>query len=214
LKWSRISGTFSMVAFDFDSGDFGVCSTTYTLAVGASVTWAEPDVGALAIQGLTNAAFGYRCLELLRNGLPAKVVLDSVLQSDILEDHRQIILIDRSGRVAAHTGLLTHFWRGHLIGDGYAIAGNMLTGPEVLDSMKAAYEYGGSIEDRLMRALEAGCEAGGDRRGIRSAALKVAKHIPLSDARPNIDLRVDYHDRPVSELAKILEVYKREYLGE
>ncbi|MBS7625466.1 DUF1028 domain-containing protein [Candidatus Bathyarchaeota archaeon] len=214
MKRSALSGTFSMVAFDLDSGDFGVCSATYTLAVGASVIWAEPDIGALAVQGLTNAAFGCRCLKLLRDGLPAETVLESVLQGDILKDHRQIILIDRSGSVAAHTGSLTHFWRGHLIGDGYAIAGNMLTGPEVLDSMKVAYEYGGSIEDRLMRALEAGYGAGGDRRGTRSAALKVAKHIPLSDARPNIDLRVDYHDKPILELAKILSIYKREYVGE
>ncbi|MGQ9543635.1 MAG: DUF1028 domain-containing protein [Candidatus Bathyarchaeia archaeon] len=206
-------GTFSMVALDFESGDLGVCSATYTLAVGSSVTWAEPDIGASAIQGLTKAAFGRRCLELLKDGLPAQVVLDSILQDDVLKDHRQIILVDRSGCTAAYTGQLTHGWSGHIVGDGYAVAGNMLASPEVVDSMRAAYEEGGPIEDRLMRALEAGYRAGGDRRGVRSAALKVAKHNPLSDARPNVDLRVDYHNRPVHELARILEIYKREYVG-
>lgn len=207
-------GTFSMVARCPETLALGVCVASGSLAVGSVVPHIEPGVGALAVQGYTNFFHGVNGLRLLREGRSPQEIVEILLREDSLREKRQIILIDLSGRRAAFTGRETPEWRGHVIGEDYVAAGNLLKSGRVLEEMTTAFEEsrGEWLAERLMRALEAGERAGGDRRGSRSAALMVAERIPIHESRPMINLRVDMHEEPVKELRRIFEFY-RNWLG-
>lgn len=209
-----IPGTFSLVARDARTGDLGVSVATAVPAVGSVVPHVEIGVGAVATQARTNVRYGTKGLALLRIGLEPQIALDALLREDLDRESRQVIIIDNMGRIAAFTGGETIEWRGHIVGKDYATAGNMLVGSKVLEAMVKGFESTeGTLEERLMRALEAGQEAGGDKRGKRSAALRVAKARPASETRPDIDLRVDDHPEPVKELRRVFDSYM-EFLKE
>lgn len=203
--------TFSIVARDPQTGDLGIAVASKFLAVGAIVPWAQAGVGAVATQAWANARYGPLGLYMMAQGLSAQEALEALIAGDPQRDQRQVALVDAQGKVAAYTGSGCLEWAGHVLGEGYACQGNILTGEEVAKAMAKAFERAsGGLWDRLLTALEAGQEAGGDRRGKQSAALLVVREAGgyggLSDRF--IDLRVDDHPEPVSELKRLLELHK------
>jgi len=205
--------TFSMVARCSRTGALGVCVSTAVPAVGGVVPHAEAGVGAIATQGYTEVQYGLKGLELLRRGVPPQKALERMLKADPKRETRQVIIIDELGRKAAHTGRETHDWRGHIIGEDYVAAGNLIVSEKVLEAMAEAFEDSeGHLSDRLMLALEAGERAGGDKRGGISAALIVVGERNLPEVRPIISLRVDFHREPVRELRRIYDAYMK-WLG-
>jgi uncharacterized Ntn-hydrolase superfamily protein len=198
--------TFSIVAHDATSGMLGVAVSTRVPAVGATCPFARAGVGAISTQAWTNPLLGVDGLDLLEQGYSAEEGLQKLLDADPDPEMRQIIAVDREGRSAAHTGSETDPWKGHRTGDGYAVAGNMLVGEETIAAMVEAFEASAEepLSERLLRALEAGQAAGGDKRGRQSAALYVVRTEPY----PYLDLRVDEHTDPVAELRRVYDVAK------
>jgi len=183
----------------------GVCVSTAVPAVGSRVPHVEAEVGAIATQASTNILYGINGLKLLKTGLSPRAVLETMLKEDPQRESRQVLIIDRDGRTAAFTGKETIDWKGHLVGKDYAVAGNMLVGSKVIEAMAQTFESSeGELAERLLKALEAGQDAGGDKRGKVSAALLVASK-EQRGKRPILDLRVDEHPNPVGELRRIFE---------
>ncbi|GAB3736183.1 DUF1028 domain-containing protein [Nocardiopsis nanhaiensis] len=207
------AGTFSIVAYDSATGTCGVAVSSRMPAIGALSVFAHAEAGAVATQALINPLLGVDALKLLRSH-PAEDALGRVLGADPDADSRQVAVVDGNGRAAAHTGAQTHPWSGHRTGNGYAVAGNILTGAATLDAMAERWESAGesraeaTLGERLLSALEAGQAAGGDRRGRQSAALYVHTGNPY----PYLDLRVDEHHDPVAELRRVHGVAERELL--
>ncbi|WP_150241215.1 DUF1028 domain-containing protein [Nocardiopsis quinghaiensis] len=203
------AGTFSIVAYDTAARTCGVAVSSRMPAIGALSVFAHADAGAVATQALINPLLGTDALDLLRSHT-AEDALHRVLGTDPAADSRQVAVVDRGGRAAAHTGSQTHPWCGHRVGVGYAVAGNILTGADTLDAMAERFESGAGdrMDERLLSALEAGQAAGGDRRGRQSAALYVHTGHPY----PYLDLRVDEHSDPVAELRRVYGVARRELL--
>lgn len=194
--------TFSIAARCPRTGDFGVAVATARPAVGALVPWVSRD-GALATQARTNPDLGRQGLALLAAGVPIGTALGGLLAADPDPARRQLHGVDRTGAFA-HTGAECVPWCGHLVGDGFTVAGNMLAGAGVVPAMAEAFAGTAEAElaGRLVRALAAGQAAGGDRRGKQSAALLVAAAAPCGYH----NLRVDDHPDPVAELGRVFEV--------
>ena len=202
--------TFSIAAHDAETGAFGVAVTTKFFGVGSLCPFVEAGVGAVATQAFVNPTFGPRGLRLLAEGRSAQEVVDTLLAGDDGREHRQLHIVDRHGRAAAWTGKETVDWAGHSPRRDFSVAGNMLVGEPTIVKMAEAYEVNRGIEfaERLLRALEAGQAAGGDKRGRQSAAMKIV----TSEEYPHLDIRVDDHPDPVVELRRLFEESKREYL--
>jgi len=199
--------TFSIIARCPKTLALGVAVSTAVPAVGSVVPHVEAGVGAVATQAQTNVLYGIESLKLLKAGLSPQVALETMLQRDIDKEKRQVIIIDAQGRTAAFTGRENIEWKGHIIGKDCAVAGNMLTGSRVIKAMTETFEATkGKLAERLLKALEAGQEAGGDKRGRMSAALLVAGEQWISETRPVLNLRVDAHQDPVKELRRIYTV--------
>ncbi|MFI6763427.1 DUF1028 domain-containing protein [Micromonospora sp. NPDC050417] len=204
--------TFSIVARSDDGRFHGVAVASKFLAVGALVPAAEAEVGALATQAHANLAYGPQGLALLRTGLGAADVIAGLTAADSGRASRQLGVVDAEGGAATYTGPDCHDWAGGQAGDGWAAQGNILVGPEVVDAMRDAWLGGDArrrFAERLLDALRAGDEAGGDRRGRQSAALLVVARRGGYGGGTDvvIDLRVDDHADPVSELARLLDVH-------
>jgi len=199
--------TFSIVARDPETKALGVCVCTAIPAVGSAVPHVELDTGAIATQAQTNVQYGIEGLRLLKQGLTPKTVLDTIMQKDRDREKRQVIIIDAQGRTAAFTGSETVEWKGHLISKDHIVAGNMLVGNRVVEAMTKTFEAErGNLAERLLKAVEAGQEAGGEKRGHMSAALLVADKRWKSETRPLLDLRVDAHPDPVRELRRVYAI--------
>ena len=184
----------------------GVCVSTAVPAVGSRVPHVEAGVGAIATQAKTNVFYGINGLKLLKAGLSPQAALEAMLKEDPDRESRQVIIIDIEGRTATFTGKETIGWKGHLVGKDYVAAGNMLAGSKVIGAMAQTFENSkGELAERLLKALEAGQEAGGDKRGRMSAALLVMGREQRGN-RPILDLRVDEHPNPVKELRRIFEM--------
>ncbi len=194
--------TFSIVARDTDTGAFGVATATGGPVVGSLVPHARAGVGAIATQSLTNPLYGSIGLDLLGGGVPAQEVLDQLTAADAGRESRQCVIIGATGPAVAWTGSKAEAASGALVADGVGVAGNMLVSTHVFEAMLEAYQASGTqpFEDRLLAALRAGAAEGGDYRGIRSAALKVY----TSEPYPAVDLRADWSNEPVAQLAEIL----------
>ncbi|MFZ4757933.1 MAG: DUF1028 domain-containing protein [Burkholderiaceae bacterium] len=199
--------TWSIVARDTASGAFGVAVATRFFAVGALCPHADGGVGALATQALINPTFGARGLRLLREGMPAAVVLDALLGTDPGRESRQVHLQDARGGIAVHTGADCVPWCGHAVHHGFSVAGNMLAGPQVIAETARVFAASHALPfpRRLIEAMKAGEAAGGDKRGRQSAALR----IHTTEEYPALDLRVDDHTDPLAELER-LEAVSRE----
>lgn len=205
--------TFSIVGRQGDS--LGVAVASKFLAVGAAVPAAEPGAGAVATQAYANLSYRADGLALLREGRSAQETLDALVGGDDGRDQRQAGVVDASGRSASFTGPGCHDWAGGRTGEDYAIQGNILVGPEIVEAMESAWlSSSGDLADRLLAALAAGDQAGGDRRGRQSAALLVVRkgggYGGESDVE--VDLRSDEHPAPVTELGRMLELH-RLYFG-
>ena len=197
--------TFSMVARCPKKLELGVCVSTAVPAVGSRVPHVEAGVGAIATQAKTNILYGINGLKLLRTGLSPQVALETMSREDPDWKSRQVIMIDGKGRTAAFTGKDTIGWKGHLVGENYAVAGNMLVSNQVIEAMAQTFENSnGELAERMLKALEAGQEAGGDKRGRISAALLIARQ-RQKENRSLLDLRVDEHPDPVREFTTIFE---------
>jgi uncharacterized Ntn-hydrolase superfamily protein len=200
--------TWSLIARDA-SGAFGVAVASRFFAVGALCPHARSAVGALSTQALVNPLYAPAALDAMaRNTDPADIVR-TLTDADEGRDHRQLHLIDRAGRIAAHTGAACIDWCGHRAGAGYSVAGNMLAGPRVLADTATAFEASGALPfaERLITAMEAGEAAGGDKRGKQAAALVVYTTEPY----PALDLRVDDHAEPIGELRRLYDVSLQRY---
>jgi uncharacterized Ntn-hydrolase superfamily protein len=204
--------TFSIVARGADGTSFGVAVASKFLAVGAAVPAAEAGVGAIATQAYANLAYRADGLAQLRHGRRAQLTLDSLVATDDKRESRQVGVVDAAGAAATFTGTECNLWAGGVTGDGYAIQGNILVGPEVVAAMEQAWLGSGPDEPlarRLLAGLTAGDEAGGDSRGRQSAALLVVTpeggYGGGSDVL--VDLRVDDHGAPVLELARLLDLH-------
>jgi uncharacterized Ntn-hydrolase superfamily protein len=198
--------TFSILARDPSNGRFGVAVATCHLAVGSTVPHIRSGVGAVATQAHTNPYLGICGLERLEQNLSADDVKASLLRDDPQRDRRQFHLIDARGQTAAWTGADCGAWAGHRSRDGMAVAGNLLAGEAVLMAMEEAFlssDPSWKLGRRLMHALQAGEAAGGDRRS--SHATSAALQVSGEAAFPLLDLRIDYHDSAVLELAQLYE---------
>jgi uncharacterized Ntn-hydrolase superfamily protein len=205
--------TFSIVGHGTDArgeAAWGVAVASKFLAVGNAVPAAVAGVGALATQADANVAWKGIGLSLLDEGATASVALQRMIEEDDKRDHRQLGMVDGDGAAATYTGTACLDWAGGIAGDGVAIQGNILAGPEVVEEMKRAWDASADepLARRLLVALSAGDAAGGDRRGRQSAALLVvsegAGYAGLDDV--SADLRVDDHPDPVTELGRLLDL--------
>ncbi|MBD3348252.1 MAG: DUF1028 domain-containing protein [Candidatus Eisenbacteria bacterium] len=207
--------TFSIVGYDPDTGDLGVAVQSRFFAVGAAVPFARSDVGAIATQAMGNMSYGPRGLDMLELGVSPEHVLETLLGSDPDSAHRQVGIVDSNGRSAAHTGSECMSWAGHRVGENYSVQGNILVSAETVDAMARAFEEtDGILGERLMRAIEEGQQAGGDSRGVQSAAMLIVRegggYGGLSDRY--CDLRVDDHEDPIGELRRIFDMWKKDAL--
>lgn len=194
--------TWSIVARDRD-GSFGVAVASRFFAVGAVCPFAQSSMGALSTQALVNPLYGRRGLDLLAQGIAPAEALKSLIGPDAGRDQRQVHIVDTQGRVAAHTGSACIDWAGHVAGEQFSVAGNMLAGPRVIEETAAAYARGHTLPfaERLITALAAGEAAGGDKRGKQAAALLVC----TTEDYPALDLRVDDHEEPLVELRRLYD---------
>ncbi|WP_267427057.1 DUF1028 domain-containing protein [Methylobacterium sp. GC_Met_2] len=196
--------TFSIAARCPRTGQLGVAVASAVPAVGGLCPYLRAGIGAVTTQSWVNPYLAARILDGLGAGLGPDAALAAALATDDRPDLRQLGLVDGHGMAAAWTGAGCTAEAGHRTGPGYAVQGNMLTDPGVIDAMARAFEEsaGHDLDERLMRALEAGDAAGGDKRGKQSAALKIVAR----EDYPSLDLRVDEHAEPVAELRRILGV--------
>jgi len=201
--------TWSIIARDKNTGQFGIAVATRFFAVGALVPHLKSGVGAIATQALVNLFYGTDGLRLLEQGASAEEVVATVTAADSGRDQRQVHAIDTQGGTAAHTGKSCIDWSGHVAGDNFSVAGNMLAGPRVIEDTAAAYAKNAALSfpRRLIAAMRAGEAAGGDKRGKQSAALVICGE----EEWPDLNLRVDDHAEPLAELER-LESVSRERL--
>jgi uncharacterized Ntn-hydrolase superfamily protein len=205
--------TYSIIARDPATGEFGAAVQSHWFAVGTICLWAEPAIGAVATQALVDPGYGKLGLELLRAGKSAPDALRGLLAADEFRETRQVAMIDAGGLVMAHTGGKTIPAAGHQVGKDYAVQANMMLTDRVWPAMAQAFETAtGDLAGRLIAALEAGQAAGGDVRGQQSAALVVVTGQPTGHpwADRTFDLRVDDHPSPLEELRRLM-VLQRAY---
>ena len=206
-----IVATYSIAACDLERGQWGVATQSKFLAVGSIVPWAVPGVGAVATQAYANPRYGPQGLQLLAEGLSAAEVVARLTDADDGRADRQVGVVDSSGGGATYTGSGCMEWAGGLAGPGFAAQGNILVGEETVAALATTFTAteGRPLAERLLECLAAAQAAGGDRRGQQSAALLVverdAGYGGLSDTL--VDLRVDDHQQPVAELARIYGIH-------
>lgn len=203
--------TFSIVARDPEKGELGIAVQSKFLGVGAVVPWAKAGVGAIATQSWANTSYGPHGLDLLANGLSASEVIAELTRHDENKAKRQVGIIGVAGTAATYTGEECFPWAGGSIGEHFACQGNILVSEDTVRAMARTFkETAGLLCDRLIAALAAGQEAGGDSRGQQSAALLVVRanggYEGFNDRL--IDLRVDDHTQPIDELQRILQLHK------
>ncbi len=203
--------TFSIVARSADGQSWGVAVASKFLAVGSAVPAAVAGIGAIATQADANVAYKGQALAHLDDGATASVALDRLIEYDDMRDHRQVGIVDVDGGSATYTGTSCLDWAGGVNDEDVAIQGNILTGPEVVEAMKASWDSTFEEPDlarRLLAALVAGDQAGGDRRGRQSAALLVVREDAGYGGGDDVavDLRVDDHEHPCGELERLLDL--------
>lgn len=215
--------TFSILGYDPETGEMGAAVQSRVFSVGNGVLWAEAGVGAVATQAWVDVSYGPRGLALLAEGLSPEAVVARLLEEDPdpspeswPEAGRQLSVMDAAGRVATHTGPRASEWAGHRIAPFVSAQGNILAGPGVVDAMVEAFQgTEGHLSLRLLAALEAGQGAGGDVRGMQSAAMLVVKEDAGVWLNNDVVLRlqVDDHREPIAELRRLVELAARQRYG-
>ena len=207
--------TFSIVGYDPETGDLGVAVQSKFFAVGSVVPWARAGVGAIASQAYGNTTFGPLGLGMLEEGMTVEAVMDSLLKNDPDAAQRQVGIVDAEGNSFAYTGEECMDWAGHLTGPNFSAQGNILVSAETVEAMARAFkETEGILGERLMTALEAGQAAGGDSRGVQSAAMLIVREGGGYGGYNDVycDLRVDDHTDPIGELRRIFGMWKESAL--
>ncbi len=203
--------TFSIVARSEDGSSLGVAVASKFLAVGSAVPAARMGDGAIATQSFCNTLYKRDGLAMMSAGRSAPATLEALLVDDDQRESRQVGIVDAAGKAATFSGADCLDWAGGVNGPGYAIQGNILAGPDVVEAMQTAFveSHGSQLPERLVESLKAGDAAGGDRRGRQSAALLVVSetgsYTPGDDVA--YDLRVDDHADPVGELGRLLALH-------
>jgi len=198
--------TFTIVARCQRTGMLGIGTATNAFCVGVRVPFIRERLGAVAIMAIADERLGPTALRLLELGYKAPGVIEQLVAADPFAEYRQLAVVDDDGFAAARTGVENKDWAGHRVGDGYVVLGNAIASEQVIDAMETAYlaDPDEDLEERLMRAIEAGRDAGGQPNGQRSAALLVYDRKSFS----RVDLRVDIHDEPEAELRRIFDIYR------
>ncbi len=207
----KLTHTYSIVARDKESGELGVAVQSHWFSVGAIVSWAEAGVGAVATQSFVEPSYGPLGIYLMKRGKSAPEALKALLEIDSQKEVRQVAMIDSKGRVAVHTGKLCIAEAGHVIGEEFSCQANLMLKDTVPKAMAEAYQRTkGDLIDRLMAALEAAEQEGGDIRGRQSAAILVVSGKPSSQPWKDriIDLRVEDHPQPLEELKRLIRVHR------
>jgi uncharacterized Ntn-hydrolase superfamily protein len=203
--------TFSCVGLDPETGDLGVIVQSKFFCVGSVVPWAKAGVGAVATQAAGNTSYGPRGLEMLAWGLSPEQAVAALAGADSLRERRQLGIVDAAGRSATFTGKECMSWAGGFAGPNFAAQGNILTGEAVAKGMADAFQKtSGYLGDRLLAALEAGQAAGGDSRGMQSAALLIVRKNGGYGGMDDrfCDLRVDDARDPIAELRRLYSIWK------
>ena len=202
--------TWSIIARDSATGQLGIAVATKFFAVGARVPHIAAGIGGIATQALVNPYYGIDGVRMLREGKSAQAIIAALLAADDGRESRQLHIMDAQGAIAAHTGKDCVDWCGHVPGDGFSVAGNMLAGPRVLDDTAGTYAASKDLPfaQRLVAAMRAGEAAGGDMRGKQSAALLIHDKEEWSA----LDLRVDDHHDPLSELERLERVSRERWV--
>jgi uncharacterized Ntn-hydrolase superfamily protein len=202
--------TWSIIARDDATGQFGIAVATRFFAVGARVPHIAAGIGGIATQALVNPYYGIDGVRLLRDGRMPREIVETLTAADGGRESRQLHIMDASGRIAAHTGSDCVDWCGHIEGNRFSIAGNMLAGARVLDDTAKAYIANETLPfaRRLIAAMRSGEAAGGDKRGKQSAALLIYGDEEWS----NLDLRVDDHLDPLAELERLERVSRERWV--
>ena len=200
--------TFSISARCKTTGMLGVAVSTARPAVGGLAPYVKAGVGAISTQARLNPFYGIDGLAYLEKGLSPEEALAKCQAADAEFEMRQVAMVDNKGNTAAFTGDQTVPWAGHYVGDQFVVAGNMLVGEETIQAMAKSFELSesGYLPERLLAALKAGQDAGGDKRGKQSAALYVVH----DQEYPIVDIRADEHPDPVTDLHRIYEVCKKD----
>ena len=203
--------TWSILARDPATGEFGVAVATRFFAVGALCPHGDGRFGALATQALVNPLYGQRGLRLLGEGFSAPDIVSMLTGADAGAAVRQFHVLDGQGRVGAHTGAECVDWCGHVSGQNVSVAGNMLAGPRVVSATRDAYLAALALPmaERLMSALEAGEREGGDKRGKQSASVRVWR----GEEHCILDFRTDDHADPLAELRRLYGAAHERYIG-
>lgn len=216
LNLKEIVATFSIVGFDPETGELGVAVQSKFIGVGSVVPWAKAGVGAIATQSLANTSYGPEGLALLEKGYTAQEVIRILTDGDEDRGLRQVGIVDAKGNSATFTGENCYDWAGGKTGPNYAAQGNILVSEETVNAMADTFENSrGPLAERLLQALDAGQEAGGDKRGRQSAAIYVVKENGGYGGYNDryIDLRVDDHPDPIKEIIRIYKLWDL-YFGE
>ena len=218
-RWPPVA-TFSILGYDPETGEVGGAVQSRVFSVGNGVLWAEADVGVVATQAVVDVSYGPQGLELLRGGMEPTDVVETILANDPnprperwTVEGRQFSVMDARGNVATHTGPRASEWAGHRIGRHVSAQGNILAGEAVVDAMVEAFESTeGHLSLRLLAALEAGQAAGGDRRGMQSAAMIIVKEDGGVWLNNDVVLRlqVDDAEEPIAELRRLVEIAARQ----
>jgi len=203
--------TYSIVAFDEETGELGVAVQSHWFSVGFLVPWAKAGVGAVATQSFVKVDYGPEGLNRMENGQSAEEALNSLLAEDEGEAVRQVAMIDVKGSVAAHTGTKCIYAAGHQIGKNYSVQANLMEKETVWPSMANAFERSnGDLADKMMVALEAAEAEGGDIRGKQSAAMLIVSGNPTGIPWKDVvmDIRVDDHAEPLKELKRLIRIHR------
>lgn len=201
--------TFSIIGYDPQEKEWGIAVQSKFLGVGAVVPWAKAGVGAVATQSYANTSFGPEGLRLMEEGKSAEEALHTLLDKDPGREQRQVGFIDANGNAATFTGKECYNWAGGVTGTHFAAQGNILVDENTVQAMADIFQKAeGKLAERLLAALQAGQDAGGDSRGQQSAALLVVKESGgyggFNDRY--VDLRVEDHEEPIKELARIYQL--------
>ena len=210
-KKQPFAHTFSIVARDTVTGDMGVAVQSHWFSVGSIVSWGKAGVGVVATQSFVNPSFGPRGLNLLENGLTPKMAVESLLALDEGKDVRQLAILDVHGNVAAYTGKNCIEAAGHFIGDNFSVQANLMEKNTVWPAMAKAFKNSeGNLAERMLEAMEAAQQEGGDIRGKQSVAILVVKGKSTGNSWEDriVDLRIEDHEDPLKEMRRILAIHK------
>jgi uncharacterized Ntn-hydrolase superfamily protein len=207
----KFAHTYSIVAMDPETGEMGVAVQSHWFSVGSIVAWGEAGVGVVATQSFVNTSFGPRGLALLKRGKTADQVVEALIASDDGRDVRQLAILSVDGSVDAYTGKNCIPGAGHIVGENYSVQANLMLNDKVWSAMSEAFEDAeGPLAERMVAALEAAQEVGGDIRGKQSASILIVRGESTGNVWEDrlIDLRIEDHLEPIKEIKRLLKVHR------